>query len=118
MRILLIGGRGMKITDPSKFWTLATLLSAAGHTVRFKECLETGTGLAKVNVHDVRTAEVIIAYSYGVASTWHLWHSMTDHTPQILFLIAGVPDAALGQFYVNLWHAPSFVARAVCYDVN
>ncbi len=118
MRILLIGGLWMKVTDSSRFWSLVGPLSAAGHTVRYKECIESGVGAAKVTADDIRFAEVIIAYSYGVASTWHLWHTMTGHHTQLLVMIAGVPDSNLSQFYVNLWHAPTFISRAICFDVN
>ncbi len=118
MRILVGGGLGMKVGSDSKYWTLRPRLEAFGHEVRLRECLESGKPPNKVTTEDVLWAEVIVGYSYFVASTWHLWHSLSTHATQILIMIAGVPDAGLQQFYVNLWHAPTFISSAICYDVN
>ncbi len=118
MRILLIGGKDMKVNGPSRFWTLVYLLIAAGHDVRAKECVETGHESNKVTRADVEWADTYIVYSWGCASLWHLWHSIVFSTSKILIIIAGVPDAGLAQFYVNLWHAPTFISRAICFDVN
>ncbi len=118
MRILLIGGKDMKVNGPSRFWTLLVLFAAAGHDVRAKECVETGQLFNKVSREDVEWADTYIVYSWGCASLWHLWHSIVFATAKILIIVAGVPDAGLQQFYINLWHAPTFISRAICYDVN
>ncbi len=118
MRILLIGGKDMKVNGSSRFWTLIYLLTAAGHDVRAKECVETGSPDNKVTRADVEWSDAYIVYSWGCASLWHLWHSIVFATSKILIIIAGVPDAGLQQFYVNLWHAPTFIEWAICFDVN
>ncbi len=117
MRILLIGGKDMKVNGPSKFWTLVALLKSAGHEVRAKACVQTGK-TSKVTQADVAWADVYIVYSWGCASLWHLWHSLVFADSKMLIIVAGVPNVSLLQFYVNLWHAPTFIDRAVCFDVN
>jgi hypothetical protein len=122
MKILLIGGRGMVAGGNSKYWMLAVMLRAVGHEVRVRECVETGSAEGKVTAEDVLWAEVIVGYSNGIASLWHLWHKLAAAgytlALKLLVIVAGVPDTALGQFYLGLWHVPEFVGTAVCFDVN
>lgn len=119
MNVLLISGKGMKLGSVSKFWTLAPRFRAKGHTVRAKQCLQTGPTANKVTVADVQWADIIIGYSWGTASLWHIWFTLLKAaTPtKLLVVIAGVPDAKMLQFGINIWHAPTFVKRAVCFDV-
>lgn len=119
MNILLISGKGMKLGSASRFWTLIALLRANGHTVRAKQCLQTGPVANKVTPQDVQWADVIVPYSWGTASLWHIWYTILKApTPtKLLIMIAGVPDAKMAQFGFGIWHAPTFVERAVCFDV-
>lgn len=123
MNILIVGGNGMQVDDGSAYWTLKATLESQGHTVRLRECLETGTGANKITLVDLLWADGIVCYSYGCASVKALWHDAAQSWPAgkkylRWVIVAGVPDAWMEQFYGSLWHKPLFVDVATNFQVD
>lgn len=119
MKILVIGGNGMQVTNGSLYWSLGKLLSTLGHETRLRECCETGLGADRVSIDDVSWADGYVVYSYGCASLWNLWHELQSvATRRFLVILAGVPDFWLSQFGLALWHVPAFMTRALCLDIR
>jgi hypothetical protein len=108
------------------YWSLADVGEELGYSVRLRECIEDWFGRPPirhpVTIEDLRWATHIVLYSFGGASAWHLWHNAQppiEGIPyELLVMVATVPDAALMQFGIGLWHAPKYVRRVVNYDVQ
>jgi hypothetical protein len=120
MKVLIIGGLNLHLTDETAYWRMADDFEAAGHQVRCRECIQNHNENS-VTFDDLMWADEIVAYSYGTASAWKLWHDniekIGDKRWQRLCILCGVPDAFMAQLYPGLWHSPTFVERAICYNV-
>ncbi len=116
MNILIVGGFGMRTLDGEPYWTLGARLTANGHTVRLKECEQTGQA-AKVASEDFLWADAICAYSYGMASQLGL---STDRTTplKLLIIVAGVPDVWSLQWYGQVWTLPEYILKARDFQVQ
>jgi hypothetical protein len=121
MNTLLIGGFQMLVGDASAYWNLGGSLPTSASTVRLRECLESG-GSYKLSVDDIYWADQIVSYSYGTASIKELWHReaqvMGPKSYAKWFVLAGVPDIWMQQFYGDLWHKPPFVGLACSLQVS
>ncbi len=137
--LLIVGGYLMRLSgapdDPAwrrafamghSYWRLADTGIAKGYNVRLRECMQDWPGRPAERFpctpDDLRWATHVVVYSYGAATAWHQWHEMNpplEGTPyEVLALVAGVPDLALGQFKIGLWHAPHTVKTVRCFDVH
>ena len=126
MKVLIIGGYQMLVTDGSAYWALAATLRADGHEVRARECAEDwlcAGPRAKVAADDLLWADAVVCYSYGMASWKHIGHRLQKAWPagkryKIACVVAGVPDFAYAQFYGNLWHLWDWVDKGRCWQVD
>ncbi len=138
-RLLIVGGWMMRLSgapdDPSwrrafamghSYWRLADTGQAKGYSIRLRECIQDWAGRPQENrypctLNDLLWATDIVVYSYGCATVWHEWHQAQPPiigTPyESLSIVAGVPDLALGQFKIGLWHAPRMVKKVRCFNV-
>jgi len=120
--ILIIGGFLMKLGDGDRYWSLSQRFTDTGHEVRLRTCLQDHDS-DRVTIDDLLWADVIVAYSYGVASTWELRKQNLDQIQaagkrwKLWIVVTGVPDAMFGQLYPDLWHAQPEVGRTILFDV-
>lgn len=124
--VLIIGGYEMLLADPDDYWALADRLTAAGFNVRCKECDQDWAfagARQKATAADILWADIVICYSYGMATYKNICHDLAKTWPvdkfhDMVIVVAGVPDAWMLQFYGNIWHLGSYVKKARYFNVD